>query len=151
MIDPAQVYLDRHRLDLDTERHPAHWKAAIYGPGVSGGSRAATETERAELAEEAIGHRDDYEAAIGDAKRRWARQLERAADELLTTGATEVRLGGRAVEGRIIEFWRGDHVLRAATRGPNGSGESLSRIKRDRRGERAEVLIDYLARAATKG
>ena len=151
VIDPAQVYFDRHRRGLEARERFAHRQAAVFGPEVVGGSRAATSAERVELAAEKVRYRDDYEAAITDAKRRWAPQLERAAAELLTTGATRIRLGGRTVDARIITFWRGDHILRTATRGPNGDGETLSRISRDPRRLGADVVVEYLARAATKG
>ena len=122
VIDPAQVYFDRHRRGLEARERFAHRQAAVFGPEVVGGSRAATSAERVELAAEEVRYRDDYEAAITDAKRRWAPQLERAAAELLTTGATRIRLGGRTVDARIITFWRGDHILRSATRGRTATG-----------------------------
>jgi hypothetical protein len=93
VVDPAQVYFDRHRLAHQRGERPAHWQAAILGPDIEDGGRAATDAERAELAQEAARDREDYEAALADAKRRWAPQLQRAADQLLGAGATQIRLG----------------------------------------------------------
>jgi hypothetical protein len=151
VIDPAQGYFDRHSVAPHRGGSTLHRRAAVFGPGVPGGSRAATAEERAARAEDGVRHRTDDEAALADAKRRWAPHLRRAADELLVQGATQVVLGDRTVDARVIMFRRGDHLLHTTTRGPNGGGESLSRISRDPRRSGADVLIEYLARAATKG
>jgi hypothetical protein len=151
VIDPAQVYFDRHRLAHQRGERPAYWQAAVLGPDIEDEGRAGTDAERAELARGAARDQEDYEAALTDAKRRWAPQLQRAADQLLGAGATQFRLGDRTVSARIIRFWRGDHLLQTTTHGPDGGGESLSRISRDPRRGSAEVLLEYLARAATRG
>jgi hypothetical protein len=151
VIDPAQVYFDRHSIAPRPGGPPVQRQAAVFGPGVPGGSRPATADELAAMAEEGVRHRADHEAALSDAKRRWAPQLRRAAEELFNQGTTRVVLGERTLDAQLVRFWRGDHLLHTATRGPNGGGESLSRISRDPRRGGADVLIEYLARAATKG
>jgi hypothetical protein len=60
------------------------------------------------MAEQRVRHRADHEAALSDAKRRWAPQLRRAADELLDQGTTRVVLGERTLDAQLIRFWRGD-------------------------------------------
>jgi hypothetical protein len=150
-IDPAQVYLDRHRLDPGAGHRPTHRQAAVFGPDIAGGSRPATDVELAELAEHAAGHYGDHEAQLADAKRRWTPDLERAAGELLATGATRIALGDRTVDARVLRFWRGDDLLHTTTRTPNGGGESLSRLSRDSWRRSTDVLAEYLARAITKG
>ena len=152
VIDPAQVYFDRHspggshRGGRSMPR-----QAVVFGPGVPGGSRAAAADELAAMAEEGARHRADHEAALAEVKRNWAPELRRAVDDLLEQGATRMVVGDRTVDARVIRFWRGDHLLHTATRAPNGGGESLSRISRDPRRGGADVLIEYLARAASKG
>jgi hypothetical protein len=151
LIDPAQVYVDRHAADRRQHGPPLHPGAAVSGPGVPGGSRPATDDERVALAEEAARYRGDHEAALTDVRRRWAPQLERAAEELLDTGTTHVRLADRTVDARMITFWRGDHLLQTVTQAPRGGGRSLTRISRDPRRGGPDVLLDLLARAAAKG
>lgn len=151
VIDPAQVYVDRHSLARHRGGPPLHRQAAVFGPGVPGGSRVATADEVAAMAEEGVRRRADHEAALAAAKRRWPLQLQRAADELLDQGSTQIVLGDRTVDARVIRFWRGDHLLHTATRGPDGGGESLSRISRHPRRDSTDVLVEYLVRAATKG
>lgn len=149
LIDPASGYFDRH-VPGTAGDGPVFRGGAVFGPGVPGGSRQATDEERAALAEDAARHLSDHEAALAEARRRWAPQLEGAARELLATGATTILLGARTVEARLVGFWHGDSVLHTWTRGPEEHGETLSRISRDHaRG--TEVLVDYLARAATEG
>jgi hypothetical protein len=149
LLDPAQVYFDQHRLDLGAGHQPVHRGAAVFGPGIPGGSREATDAERAELAAQAARHGDDHEAEVADARRRWAPELRRAAEELLATGAATVVLGDRTVDARLVTFWRGDRVLRTTTQAPGGSAASLSRISRDPRRGGADVLVEHLAAAAT--
>ena len=151
VVDPAQVHLDRHRLGRGAARAPARRQTAVFGPGVPDGSRDATDAERTDLAAGAVRHRRDHEAALADARWRWARRLEQAAEQLLATGATRILLGDRTVDARLITFWRGDHLLETTTRGPDGGGGSLSRISRDPRRGGADILVEYLARAAAKG
>ncbi|GAB3323707.1 hypothetical protein GCM10027451_47400 [Geodermatophilus aquaeductus] len=148
VIDPAQAYLDEHRLDGGPGHQPVHRGAVVFGPGVPGGSRPATDAERAALAEEAARSRTDREADLADVEQRWGPELHRAADELLATGAAELVLGDRTVHARLVRFWRGDDVLETTTQAPRSDGRSLTRISRDpRRGGRA-VLAAHLADAA---
>lgn len=148
VIDPAQVYFDEHRLDRGPGHQPVHRGAAAFGPGVPGGSRPATDAERAALAEEAARHRTDHEADLADVVQRRGPELHRAADELLATGATELVLGDRTVHARLVRFWRGDSVLETTTEAPQVSGRSLTRISRDPRRGGRDVLAAYLANAA---
>ena len=83
--------------------------------------------------------------------RRWSSQLNGAVDELLAKGTVTVQLGERTIEAQVIRFWRGDSVLATSTRGPSRVGTALSRISRDPRRAGREILLGYLARAATKG
>ncbi|SFL38888.1 hypothetical protein [Geodermatophilus ruber] len=150
VVDPAQVYLEHYRRDLEAGRHAASWQLALPAPGAPGSPPAAIGARRAEPAEQAARY-GDRETALADAKRRWAPQLRRGAEELLTTGATELRLDQRTITARVITFWRGDHLLQTTTESPHGRGASLSRISRNPRRGGAGVLVEYLARAAIRG
>ena len=148
VVDPAQVYFEQHRLDRGPGHRPVHRGAVVFGPGIAGGSRPTTDAERAALAEEAARHGTDHEDGLADVVQRWGPELHRAADELLTTGVTELVLGDRTVHARLVRFWRGDSVLETTTQGPGSTGRSLSRISRDPRRGGRDVLAHHLADAA---
>ena len=146
LFDPAQGYFDQQH-----GRRPrtlVHREAVVFGPGVPGGSRAPTADELAAMRQDAALHRADHEATLADVRERWAPELQRAADELLAKKTAQLRLGDRRIDARIVSFWRGDDVLHITADGPNESGESISRISRKQRS--ADVLLDYLTRAAAR-
>ena len=147
LIDPAQGCFDRQH-GLRRSRELVHREAVVFGPGVPGGSRAPTADELAAMRLDAARHRADHEAAVEEAGERWAAELQQAADELLATKTTRLHLGERTIDARIVSFWRGDDVLHITASGPDESGESISRISRRQR--TADVLLDYLTRAAAK-
>ena len=150
LIDPAQAYFQEQWRPLDERWPTPPPRAAVPGPDTTGGRRAATEHERADQAE-AAQRAADYDAAEKAVLRRWSSQLNGAVDELLAKGTVTVQLGERTIEAQVIRFWRGDSVLATSTRGPSRVGTSLSRISRDPRRAGREILLGYLARAATKG
>jgi hypothetical protein len=147
LIDPAQGYFDQQH-GRRRSRELVHREAVVFGPGVPGGSRAPTADELADLRRTAARHRADHEAAVADARVRWAVELRQAADELLAGGATRLRLGDRTIDARIVSFWRGDDVLHITETGPNEGAEAISRISQLQR--TADVLLDHLTRAAGK-
>jgi hypothetical protein len=147
LIDPAQGYFDQQH-GRRRSRELVHREAVVFGPGVPGGSRAPTADELAAMRQDAARHRAVHEAAVDEAGQRWAAELQQAADELLDKKATQLHLGERTIDARIVSFWRGDDVLHITASGPNENGESISRISRRQR--TADVVLDYLTRAAAK-
>jgi hypothetical protein len=143
LIDPASASFDRQR--PRSPGSPVYRGAVVFGPGVPGGSRPATDDELAELRASAAGHRADHEAAVDDARRRWAPDLQRAADELLAHGTARLRLGDRTIDARLVRFWHGDDVLHLIT---EGRGESIGRLSRKQRS--ADVLVEHLAHEAAR-
>jgi hypothetical protein len=143
VIDPASAYFDRQH--GRQSRPPVYREAVVFGPGVPGGSRPATDDELAGMRQEAARHRADHEAAVAEARVRWAPELQRAADELLAKGTTRLHLGDRTVDARIVRFWHGDDVLHLIT---EGRGESIGRISRNQRS--ADVLLDHLSQEAAR-
>jgi hypothetical protein len=143
LIDPASASFDRQR--PRSPGSPVYRGAVVFGPGVPGGSRPATDDELAEVRASAAGHRADHEAAVDDARRRWAPDLQRAADELLAHGTARLRLGDRTIDARLVRFWHGDDVLHLIT---EGRGESIGRLSRKQRS--ADVLVEHLAHEAAR-
>jgi hypothetical protein len=158
LIDPAGAYFVKAERDFRKAEGaslkpggPPHQQAAVYGPGLPDGGRPAHEDERAWLARHHDEHLASYRAKEEVVVQRWGPILREAVDRLLEEGVVSVVLGDRTIEACILTFWRGDSLLATTSRGPNGGGVSLSRISRDPRRERSEVLLDYVVRAATKG
>jgi hypothetical protein len=116
LIDPASAHLDQ-----PPPREPVHREAVVFGPG---GSRPATDEELAEMRTTAARHRADHEAAVADARVRWAAELRWAG---------------------LIRFWHGDDVLHLVT---DGHGESIARVSRKQRS--ADVLLEDLTREAAR-
>jgi hypothetical protein len=146
LIDPAEAYFDQQ--SPDRPRGPVHRGAVVFGPDVPGSSRPATDDELAAMRQDAARHRTGHDAAVADTWSRWAPELERAAAELRGNGTTQLRLGDRTIEARIVRFSRGDDVLHVVGTGPAQRGESLSRIRAQRRDP--DVLLEYLIRAAAR-
>jgi hypothetical protein len=145
LIDPAGAYWARRTPRFDG---PTFVGGAVFGPGVPGGSRQATDEELAAMSSDARDDVDRYERDVAAAARRWEPELRRAADRLLSDGTTRLRLDGTDVDARIVRFWRGDSLLEVRYRLPDGEGESRTRIPRR---PEPDLLVDYLARAAAKG
>jgi hypothetical protein len=145
LIDPAGAYWSRRTPPPDG---PVFSGGVVFGPDVPGGSRQATEQELEEMRARTEPAIDLYERRIEDVERRWGAELHRAAERLVSEGRARLDVNGRSVEARIVRFWRGDSLLETATRGPDGQGESRTRIRRN---ERPDELVRYLARAATEG
>ena len=121
---------------------------AVFGPGVPGGSRQATDGELEAMALRAAPEADGYERSVAYVEQQWALQLRQAAERLLPRGDVSLFLDGRSVEARVIRFWRGDSLLETESHGPDGDGATRTRIPR-----RAvpDLLVGYLVRAVAKG
>jgi hypothetical protein len=143
LLDPAGAYWARR---TPRPHGPVHRGAAVFGPGVPGGSRQATDEEIRAMTADRSGIAE-HEAAIDETRDRWSTELRQAADELLRGSSVSLRLPGRSIDARIVRFWRGDHLLETRTTRPDEEGSSRTRISR-RAG--TDVLVEYLARAAAK-
>jgi hypothetical protein len=142
LLDPAGAYWARRTPRLDG---PVYRGGAVFGPGVPGGSRQATDEELEQMALDARPRVDEYERSLEAARQRWAPELRQAADRLLAEGTAALQLGGTSVQARIVRFWRGDSLLEVEYRRAGGEGESRTRIPRQ---PQPDLLLDYLARAA---
>lgn len=144
LIDPAGAYWERVS---PTPRGPVHSRAAVFGPGLPEGGRQATDEEIRAMEAEAEPITQRYDAAVDDLERRHADELRRLAEQLVREGAASFGLEGRSVDARVVRFWRGDSLLETSTTGPDGAGESRTRIPRR---PDPGLLVAYLARAAVR-
>lgn len=121
VIDPATGYFEKRR---PRRRGQAVYRGgAVFGPGVPGGSRQATDEEiealrrrTSELQERprrelTAAQRDDVAAAVGS---------------LLQTGRAAIGAGPGHCEAKIVRFWHGDSILEVS----HTSGSSGTRISR---------------------
>ncbi len=136
IIDPANVYFD----DRSPHRQPApiYRGGVVFGPGVPGGSRQATDEEIAQWRRQP---REEAETPPVTAADR--REIAQAVRDLIATGAAAITLGRFVLQARVVRFWRGDAVLEVDHA---GGGRALTRIPRTLGPEHADMLTGYLAR-----
>jgi hypothetical protein len=155
LVDPAQGYFDGHG-DAPHGPWPLPRGAITYGPGVPGGSRAATEAEVEELvrrhAREHRAHADERAARRAQVDQRWGAHVLRAAHELLANGETRLEAADHVVTAKIVRFWRGDPVLHIVRDEPGGGTESIARLpRRDLDGQAGvALLVTYLTAAVAR-
>jgi hypothetical protein len=139
LVDPANIYFE----DQAPRRGgPVYRGAAIFGPGVPGGSRQATPEEIEELREHAARLRDSREADPVPSVD--SEMLARAVDDLIRVGQTTFGQPPHVARARVVTFWRGDSVLEIT--GGAGRTVSRARIPRNLGREHDDLLTTYLAR-----
>lgn len=149
LVDPAQRYLEQHRrADHGPRRGRLYRGAVVFGPGVPGGSREATTSERELLERQAVERRVDYDAKVSEIRNRWASQLREVADEVLSTGRATSRLGNQMLEAYVVRFWRGDSVLVISCETARGRSETRTRLSRTPHEGTADAVVQYLAHTA---
>ena len=136
IVDPANVYFDERSL----RRHPGprYRGGAVFGPGVPGGSRQATDEEIAQWRRQPREKTESPLVAAAD-----GRAIAQAVRDLIATGAAAITRGPFVLQARVVRFWRGDAVLEVDYA---GGGRSLTRIPRTLGPEHADMLSDYLSR-----
>jgi hypothetical protein len=142
IVDPAGA-----RFEQREPVRSVHRAAVVFGPGEPLDGRPPTAAELGELKAVAAAHAADRDAAAAEALPRWRPQLEAAADRLLAGEPVALRLGGRAMQARIIRFWHGDSLLQITTEGATSASRSRTRIPRDPRRLGRGVLVHYLVEA----
>ena len=136
VIDPANGYFEKRR--SPRRGGPIYRGGAVFGPGVPGGSRQATDDEIAEMQRRAN--------AEPKRSRRELPPLERdgltaAVTSLLDTGSAAIGEGPERCKAKIVRFWHGDSILEVSHR----SGSSLTRIPRRPTSQDRATLFSVLA------
>ena len=134
IVDPAGVYFSDHS---PARRGPVYREAAVFGPGVPGGSRQATDEEIRALRGRSRS-RPPERADLGALMT--SDSVKRAVTELLASGSTVLESPHGQVRARIVRFWRGNSILEIAVEDRN----SRVRIPRKLGPEGQETLAFYL-------
>ncbi len=134
LLDPAGVYLAD---GFPARRGPVFHEAAVFGPGVPGGSRQATDEEIRALRGR-NGHRPPEEADLRGLIN--SETVKRAASELLSSGSAVLESSEGQVRARIVRFWRGTSILEIGVEGRS----SRVRIPRNMGPAGQETLAFYL-------
>ena len=134
VLDPAGVYFADH---APNRQGPVYREAAVFGPGVAGGSRQATEEEIRALRQQ----RDrpppgevDFQTALQSGS------VTRAAVDLLESGSAVLAGPAGQVQAGIIRFWRGNSILEITA----ANRQTRVRIPRDVGPGNQEMLALYL-------
>ncbi len=142
VIDPVTGYMQDRS---PRPRGPMFRGGAVYGPGVPGGARQATDEELEEMrAESEAAHRRA-------AARQWPpvdpTVTATAGQQLIDQGSASIRRGGRELSAQIRTFWHGDSLLDISVHGPERDSSSRSRIPRHLTDQHLSMLAAYLAHA----
>ena len=134
ILDPAGVYLSDR---TPARRGRVYREAAVFGPGVPGGSRQASEAEIRALRE-----RRELERGEGLDPREWSGSevVARAVAGLQESGSALLAGPEGEVQARVVRFWRGDSILEISCR----NRSSRVRIPRHLGPAREGILAAYL-------
>ena len=138
LVDPAGAHLAR---PAPGPRGPVFRRAAVFGPGIPGGSRQATDEEIAAMDAAFSRPGGQGEASLDEVV---PSQVREAAQRLARDGAAGLAVDDRRVEARVVRFWRGDGILEVGTTAPDRT--STSKIRIPRRPD-VDLLADHLAMA----
>lgn len=134
LLDPAGVYFADHTA---VQRGPVHREAAVFGSGVPGGSRQASEAEIRTFRE-----RRERQGAAPPGPREWSvsEVVTRAVADLQRSGSAVLAGPDGEVRARVLRFWRGDSILEISSR----NRQSRARIPRDIDPGKEGILARYL-------
>jgi hypothetical protein len=151
VFDPALLYFERN--SGTTVRRPrAYGRAmyrggAIFGPGVPGGSRQASEVELPEMRERSLSLLNERREHAQDVRDRYGALVDAAARALVETGVGVILMPTGRLDARIVRFWHGGSTLAMQWQLASGDfGSSITRLER-RRVTDVGLLAWYLARS----
>ena len=143
LVDPADAYMG---VRSPRYRDPIYQGGAIFGPGVPGGSRQATQEELDAMRQSA-----DVQARVQHAPLADVPLVTAAAHKLNTIGEAQLKVADVTLSARLVRFWRGDAVLEIdcleidCTGTQTGSRTRL-RVSPRASDERESTLCSYLTR-----
>jgi hypothetical protein len=150
LFDPAGMYFQRNSPNV---RGPLarggemYRGGAMFGPGVPGGSRQASEVELREMRERSLALSNERREHAQDMRDRYGALVDAAARALAETGVGVIATPTARLDARVIRFWHGDSVLDIQWHSATGSiGSSTTRLER-RRVSDIPLLAGYLARS----
>ena len=138
LVDPADAYLGVRSLRY---RNPIYVGGAIFGPGVPGGSRQATQEELDAMRQSAGVRARVPHAPLADVS-----LVTAAAHKLNTIGEAQLVVADVTVSARLVTFWRGDAVLEIVCTGTQGESRTRLRVSPRASDERESTFCNYLTR-----
>ncbi|HEU5006161.1 MAG TPA: hypothetical protein VFT67_04260 [Jatrophihabitantaceae bacterium] len=145
LIDPASAAMNAPNR---RNSRKVYRGGAIFGPGVPGGSRQATQEELAAFGQRAEQRRRGGEQAPGGVHPD-QRAAELAARELISTGTATLHGTKGILRPEVIKFWHGDSILHISVQ--DRPGESMTRIPRRLGPEHEELITAYLIAQLRRG
>jgi hypothetical protein len=150
LFDPASREFERnHRRHGRPRPRRAHTYrgGAVMGPGIPGGSRQATPEELATMSAQAERRRGHYDTVLAQVLAEHGEQLRSTARELLANGRASVTLAVVTLDVELLNFWRGDRIIRIerTTHDRSSAGSSLTRFPRADQPDSEEIIATYLA------
>lgn len=117
------------------------------GSDIPGGSRQATPEELATMSAQAGRIRRRYETVLVQVLAEHGEQLRSTAREVLANGRVRVVFAAVTIDAELLNFWRGDRILRIEriTRDRASAGSSLTRFPRHDRPDSEEIIAHHLA------
>jgi hypothetical protein len=117
------------------------------GPGIPGGSRQATTEELAAMLARADGLRRHHQTVFAEVLTEHGELLRTAARNVLSNGLAQVILESVNMDADLLNFWRGDRVLRirSSSRARASASSSLARFPRRDRPDSEGIISRYLA------
>jgi hypothetical protein len=90
--------------------------------------------------------RGRYETVLTELLAEHGDQFRRTAREVLANGRARMPVAVVTLDAELLNFWRGDRVLRIERTTPDGDrGSSLARFPRRDRPDSEEIIAHYLA------
>lgn len=137
LIDPAGAAMHAPN---PRNRRRVYRGGAIWGPGVPGGSRQATQEELVALRQRAEQRLREDGTPSGAHPDQHAAEL--AARELISTGAATLHGTKGTVRAHVIGYWHGDSILHISAQ--DRRSQSKARIPRRLGPEHEELITAYL-------
>jgi hypothetical protein len=144
LIDPASAAMHAPNR---RNRRKVYRGGAIFGPGVPGGSRQATQEELAAFRQRAEQRIREDGNPPGVHPDQHAAEL--AACELISTGAATLHGTKGTLRAEVINFWHGDSILHISAQ--DRPSESTTRIPRRLGPEHEELITAYLIAQLRRG
>lgn len=150
VFNPALLYFERNSGTVvrgpRAHRRAMHRGGAIFGPGVPGGSRQASEVELQEMRERSLSLLNERREHAQDVRERCGALVDAAARALVETGVGVIVMPTGRLDARIVRFWHGGSTLAMQWHLASGSfGSSITRLER-RQVKDIGLLAWYLAR-----
>ena len=142
LIDPAGRYMRR---GTPRRSGPGFRGGSVWGPGVPGGARQATDEELEAMRQQMELHRQVRD--VRNPPQVDSAVMSAAAHQVIEQGRTLMQADGYALSARVVRFWHGESLLEIDVTGPGMTSSSQSKVRRTLGAEDLPVITQYLRSA----